>query len=102
MEDGGRRRERKVSVSKKERSANHGNDIGIVLFVSGYNGTNNLYFVEETFREQWTNWTIDQARGQGFFFRRTAFTLQITARDTASGIAFFLVMYRQREEILAW
>src|SRR5690606_14285469 len=41
----------------------------------------------------------DQAGNEGFLFRRTAFTLEIAARDLAGGEGLFLVVDGQREEI---
>jgi hypothetical protein len=60
-----------------------------------------LDFVQVAFREQRADRTVDQARGQGFFFRRTAFALEEAARDLAGSIGLLDVVDGQREEVLA-
>src|SRR5690606_17162133 len=58
-----------------------------------------LRLVLEALNEQRTDRTVDQARNQGFFFGRTAFTLEVATRDLASGKGLFLVVHGQREEV---
>src|SRR5690606_25728286 len=82
------------------RGRDHGADIRINVFLGAHNGQQHLNFVHEAFREQRTNRTVDQTGSQGFFFGRTALTLQVTTRNTTGSVHFFLVMHGQREEIL--
>src|SRR5215471_18478666 len=51
------------------------------------------------FREQRTNGTVDQAGNKRFLFGRTAFPLEIAARDATGGIGFLLVVAGQGKEI---
>src|SRR5262249_12342856 len=51
--------------------------------------------------EQRLDWTIDEAGGEGFFFRGTAFALEESAWDATGGISLFDVINRQRKEVLA-
>ncbi|MCY1534285.1 hypothetical protein D9M68_696510 [compost metagenome] len=83
------------------RSTDHRSDVRIGLLVGGNHGADDLHFVQEAFREQRADRTVDQARGQGFLLGRTAFTLEETTGDTAGGVGFFLVVDGQREEALA-
>src|SRR5690606_2800592 len=92
--------ERNTRHGQRGRGSDHGADIRINVFFSAHHGQQYLNFVHEAFREQRTDRTVDQTRGEGFFFRRTAFTLQVTTRYTTGSVHFFLVMHGQREEIL--
>jgi hypothetical protein len=47
-----------------------------------------LHFVQVALWEQRTDRTVDQAGSQRFFFRRTTFTLEETARDFTGSIGF--------------
>ncbi|MCY1216107.1 hypothetical protein D9M72_279720 [compost metagenome] len=93
--------ERNAGDGQCSGSTDHGSDIRIGLLVGGNHGADDLDFVQEAFREQRADRTVDQARGQGFLLGRTAFTLEETAGDTAGGVGFFLVVDGQREETLA-
>ena len=86
---------------QRSRGTDHRRDVRILSLVGGNNGTDHLHFVEETFREQRADRTVDQTRGQGFLLGRPAFALKETAGDTASGVGFFLIVHGQREETLA-
>ncbi len=77
----------------------HGSDVRIGGLVGGHYGADNLHFVHEAFGEQRADRTVDQARGQGLFLGGTAFTLEETTGDTASGVGLLDVVHRQREEI---
>ncbi len=63
-------------------------------------GADNLHFVLEAFDEQRADRAVDQARNQGFLFRRAAFALEVTAGDLAGGEGLFLIVDGQREEVL--
>ena len=59
-----------------------------------------LNFIEEAFREQRTNRSVNQAGGKRFFFARTAFALEETSGDTAGSVSLFDVINSEGEEIL--
>src|SRR5690606_30607892 len=65
-----------------------------------HDGDDNLRVVLVAIDKKRTDRTVDQARNQRFVFARTAFTLEVTARDLASGIGLFLIVDGQREEVL--
>ena len=65
--------ERCARDCKSRRCRNHRNHVRIVLKVMAENGTDNLRLVFETIDEKRTDWTVDQARCQSFFFGRTRF-----------------------------
>jgi hypothetical protein len=56
--------------------------------------------VLKTFQEQRADRTVDQARGQNFFFGRTAFAFEEATRDFTGGERLFLIVNREREEVL--
>ena len=60
-----------------QRMHQHCQDVGINFGSTDITVATTLYFVGETFREQRTQRTVDQARSQNFF-RRTAFTFEET------------------------
>src|SRR5690606_18844080 len=76
-------------------------DVGIDFGVHRHHGGDDLDFVAEAFREQRTDRPVDEARGQRLLLRRAAFALEETARNAPGGISLFLVVDRQRKEILA-
>ena len=86
---------------QRSRSGDHRDDIGFGFAVKRQNLSNHVDFVVETFGEQRTDRTVDQAGNQGFLLGGTAFTLEEAARNTAAGIEFFLVVDGQREKIHA-
>ena len=81
--------------------AEQGQDVAVDFRIQRHDGRDDLDFILEVFREQRTDRTVDQARGERFLFGLTAFALEEAARDTAAGIEFFLVIDGEREEILA-
>ncbi len=83
------------------RGTDHGNDVGGYGRIHGHYGRNDLNLIEEAFREQRTNRTVDQTGDEGLAFARTAFTTEETTRDTTSSIGTLLVVDGQREEITA-
>jgi len=60
-----------------------------------------MHVVVETFGEQRTDRTVDQAAGQGFEFTGLRFTLEEAARDLACGVGLLDVVHGQGEEVLA-
>ncbi len=78
----------------------HRDDVGIVLEVVTENGADDLHFVLEAGGEERADRTVDETRGKGLLFRRPAFALEEAAGDAACGVALFLVVHGQREEVL--
>ena len=83
------------------RRADHCGNVRVNFRIERHHHRHDLYFVVEAFREQRTQRTIDQTRGQRLFFRWTSLTLEETARNLACGIGLFDVINCQRKEILA-
>ena len=90
-------------AGKRQRSGggDHRQNVRIVFQVMLHDGDDDLGVVLVAFREERADRTVDQAGNQRFLFRRTAFALEIAARDLAGGVGLFLVVDGQREEILA-
>ena len=83
------------------RRGNKCQNIRLILAIIAKNLRNCVDFVVETFREQRTEWTVDQTGNQSFLFRRPTFTLEKATGNTASCGIFFLIVNGEREEILA-
>ena len=64
-------------------------------------GGDDLGFAFELFREQRADRPVNQTADEGFAFTWTAFALEEPARDLASSKRLFLIVDRQRKEILA-
>ena len=79
----------------------HGNDVSRDLRVGRDHGGNHLNLIEETFREQRADRTVNQTGDQGFRLARTAFTLEEATGDPASRIGTLLIVDGQREEVTA-
>ena len=85
---------------QRSRGRDHRNDIGFGFAVKRQNLTDHVDFVVETFGEQRTDRTVDQAAGERFLFGRAAFTLEEAARDAPGGRELFLIVDGEREEVL--
>ena len=90
------------NAGKRERGrgGDHRHDIGIVHEVMAQNRAHHQHFVLEAFHEKRADRAIDQPRGEGFLLGGARLALEETAGHLARGIVFFLVMHREREEIL--
>ena len=93
--------ERDAGDGQRRGGTDHGNDVGRNGRVHGHDGGNHLNLIEEAFREQRTNRTVDQTGDQGLAFARATFTTEETTRDTTSSIGTLLIVDGQREEITA-
>ena len=60
-----------------------------------------LGFVLVALDEERPDWPVDQTRGQGFLFRRTAFAFKKTAGNLPGSEGLFLIVHGQRKEIHA-
>ena len=96
-----RAHEGQARQGQRRRSGDHGHDVRIIFQVVGQDGDDDLRLVLEALDEQGANRTVDQARDQSLFFRRTAFTLEEAAGDLACGEGLFLIIDGQGEEIEA-
>ncbi len=94
--------ERNAGNSQGCRGTDHRSDVRIGFLAGGNDGADDLHFVHEAFWEQGADRAIDQTRSQGFFFGRTAFTLEETTGDLAGSVGLFLVVHGQREKAFAW
>ena len=77
-------------------------DVRVVLEVVLDDRDDDLRVVLVAIGEERADRAVDQAGNQRFLLGRTAFTLEIAARDLAGGKGLFLVVDGQREEIEAW
>jgi hypothetical protein len=93
--------ERDAGHAQGGRGADHRRDVRIDFRVHRQHVDDDLDFVEVAFREQRADRAVDQARGQRFFFGRTAFALEEAAGDLTSRVGFLDVVDGQREEVLA-
>ncbi len=93
--------ERDAGDGQRGRGGDHGGDVGLHLGVQAQHVNHHLHFIEEAFREQRADGTVDQTAGQGLQLAGAAFTLEEAARDLAGGIGLLDVVDRQREEVLA-
>ena len=98
---GNRAEERNTRQAQGRRGADHRGDVGIVLHVMGQNGTDDLRLALEGGGEERPDRTVDQAADKGLVLGGTALALEEAARDLAGGERLFLIVDRQREEILA-
>ncbi len=96
-----RAHERNARDRQGSGGCNHRQYVRIVFKVVLDDGNDDLGLVLVAFREERADRTVDQAGNQRFLFRRATFALEIAARDLAGGIGLFLVVYGQREEVLA-
>ena len=83
-------------------SAEHGGDVRIHFGVSGHDRADHLHFVIEAIREKRADRAVDEARGQRLVFRRTAFTLEEAAGETAGRVSLLNIVNGEREEVLAF
>ena len=97
-----RAHERNAGNGQRCRRSNHGNHVRVILAVIRHSRQDNLNFVLETFNEKRTDRTVNETGCQRFFFGRTTFALEETARNAASSVVFFHIVYGQRKKILTW
>ena len=91
---------RNIRAKERGGSAVDHQNIRIRDFIGREKQTDNLNFVQKSFREKRTKRAIAKAGRENFLFRRTPFALKITARETTGGGEFFTIINREREEIL--
>ncbi len=94
--------ERRARQAKRGRRSDQREDVGIVLQVVRQRRHDHLRLVAPAVGEQRTDRAVDQARNQRFLFGRTAFALEVSARNAARRIILFLVVDGQRQEVDAF
>ena len=94
--------ERRTRQAKCRRGGDQREDVGIVFEIVRERGDDHLRLVAPAIGKQRTDRTVDQAGDQRFLFGRTAFALEIAARDAAGRIVFFLVVDGERQEVDAF
>src|SRR5439155_4365619 len=78
--------EREVRTVSRSRRAGYGDDVGIILAVRGEHHGDDLRFVAPGFREERAHGAVNQAGGENFLFRRTAFALEEATGDFSGGV----------------
>ena len=76
-------------------------DVRIVLEIVLDDGDDDLGVVLVAVGKERADRAVDQAGNQRFLLARTAFALEIAARDLAGGVGLFLVVDGQRKEVEA-
>ena len=84
---------------KRSRRAEHGGNVRIDLRIQRHDRRNDLHLVDEAFRKQRPDRTVDQSGGQGFLFAGAAFPLEEAAGNPSGGVGLFLVIDGEREKI---
>jgi hypothetical protein len=77
-------------------------DIGIVFAVGAQQDALHLDFVIPAFGKERADGAVGQTAGEDFFFRGTAFALEVAAGKFAGGGRLFAVIHGQREKVLAF
>ena len=97
-----RSHERCARERERGRGRHHRHNVGIVLKVVRQHRHDDLGVAAPAVGEQRTDRTVNQPGNQRFLFGRPGFALEITARNAAGGIIFFLVVAGQRQEVDAF
>ena len=97
-----RAHEGRAGDRQRGRGRDHRYDVGIVFHVVREHGDGHLRVAAPAVGEQRTDRAVDQARGERVLFGRTAFALEVAARDAAGRVVFFGVVDGQRKEIDAF
>ncbi len=93
--------ERNIGNGQRGGRADDAEHRGILFGIGREHHGDDLGFVHEAFGEQRTDGPVDQAAGENFFFRGTAFAFDEAAGNLAGGIGVLTVIDREREESLA-
>ncbi len=94
-----RAHERHTRQRQRGGNGDDRDDVRVVLQIVLDDGDDNLGVVLVAVGKERTDRAVDEAGNQRFLLGRTAFTLEIAARDLAGGEGLFLVVDGQREEI---
>ena len=94
-----RAHERYARKGQRRRGGDNRDNIRIVLQIMLHDGDDNLRVVLVAICKERADRAVDEAGNQRFLLGRTAFTLEVAARDLAGGESLFLIVDGQREEI---
>ena len=78
--------ERDIGNGQRGGGADNGQRIGILFGIGRQDHGDDLSFVQEPFREQRADRTIDQAAGENFLFRETPLAFDKAARNLSGGV----------------
>jgi hypothetical protein len=71
----------------------------VVLVVSGDHQVDDLELIAEALREEWPEWSVDEAAGQGLLLVRPALALEEATRDAAARVGPLPILDGERQEI---
>ena len=94
--------ERQTGKREGGGGTEQGRDVAVDFRIDRHHGGDDLHFVAEELRKQRTDRAIDQSGGQRFLFGLATLALEEATRDTPACIELFLVVDRQREEVLSF
>ena len=92
-------RERNLGDHQRRGGGVDGEDIGIVLAVSGENQGDDLRLLPVALRKRWAEGTVDETAGENFLLGGTAFAFEKAARDAAAGVGVLLVVDGEGHEV---
>ena len=85
--------------AERDRSADHGQHVAVVLPIAGQHERLDLNFVAEPLGKEGTDRAIHQPRGQRFLGRRTPFAFEKSAGEFAGRGCPLAIIAGQREEV---
>ncbi len=96
-----RTHERHARDRERRGGADQRGDIGIHFGIDRQHGGHHLHVVDEAFRKQRADRTVDQTRGERFLLGGPSFALEEAARNASGSVGLFLVIDGQRKEVAA-
>ena len=99
MESAERAVPRNIGDGKRDRRADHCNNLGLAIVVNRHNGEGEGNVIAKVLREERTNGTVDNAGSENCLFAGLAFSLEVTAGDLTCGIHSLLKVYGERKEV---
>ena len=72
-----------------------------IVHIMSQHRANDLRLIPKACREQWTNWAINQARGQRLFLAGASFAFEKPTGNLTSSKGLFLIVNSQRKKINA-
>ncbi len=95
-----RAEKRDTGQGQRRRTADQRHDVRVVLQIVAQDRADDLCFIEEPRDEERPDRPVDEPRNQRLLFRRPALALEKAAGDLAGGKSLFLIIDRERKEIL--
>src|ERR1044071_8562514 len=93
---------RNIADHQRGGRADDAENVRFIFAVGAEDDGLDLNFVIPTFRKQRTNRTIGETAGENFFFSRTTFALEVTARKFSRRSRLLAVIHGERKEVLAF